>query len=96
MIHWLATWMGLDNAGGPIYSFWSGFGSDIGELLILGGLWHFVRHSNCHVKKCARFGKPVAGTPYRACHKHHPNHKGDARNVSLETIQKASSQQTIQ
>ena len=38
----LASWflhiIGSDNVSGPWYGFWSGFGSDIGELVLLGGL----------------------------------------------------------
>jgi len=89
MGHWLGYWLGLTNAAGPVYSFWSGFGSDLGELALLGGVISIARHGNCHVRGCLRFGKPVAGTPYRACHTHHPDHEGSARNVSLETIVKA-------
>jgi hypothetical protein len=86
VIHWLAYWTGLTNGSGPRYLWWSGIGSDIGELALLGGLLSIARHSNCHAKRCWRFGKPVDGTPYRACHRHHPAHDGTKRNVPLETI----------
>jgi L-aminopeptidase/D-esterase-like protein len=73
-------------SGSSYYGFWSGFGSDITEFAILFSLIHVFRHANCHTKHCLRFGKPVDGTPYRACHKHHPDHEGNKRNVSKETI----------
>lgn len=50
--HWLAVHTGSSNTPGapPNYNFWSGFGSDVQELTMLGGLavvWHSV---NCHEK----------------------------------------------
>jgi hypothetical protein len=56
------------------YQFWSGIGSDIGEVAIIGGLITIVRHLNCHAKGCYRLGgHQVAGTPYKTCRKHHPH-----------------------
>ncbi len=56
------------------YQFWSGIGSDIGEVAILGGVITLARHVNCHVKGCWRLGgHAVEGTPFRTCRKHHPN-----------------------
>ncbi len=63
----------VSNGGSHQYNFWSGFGSDISELLILGGIIQLYRKHNCHVKGCWRVGKyPVEGTPYIVCKKHHP------------------------
>ncbi len=73
-------------SGSAYYGFWSGFGSDITEFAIFIGIVQAFRHSNCHVPWCLRFGKQVEGTPYRACHKHHPAHEGSRRSVSLDTI----------
>lgn len=83
---WFLRYTGSNDEGGPIYGFVSGTGGAIPDLLILGSIVTFYRHANCHVKGCPRIGKPVDGTPYRACHVHHPDHEGDSRNVSLETI----------
>ena len=44
--------LGMDDLSGRWYGFWSGFGSDIGELGIIGGLVGLLRHKNCHVKGC--------------------------------------------
>lgn len=85
-LRWWSAHTGTANESGPYYGFFSGFGSDLGEVTLVAGLFAFFRHSNCHVKGCLRFGKPVEGTPYRACHKHHPAHEGEKRNVSIETI----------
>jgi len=73
-VSWLAHVLGMDNLSGPYYGFWSGSGSDIGELAMVGGLVAIVRKHNCHVDKCWRVGRhPVAGTAYVVCRKHHPD-----------------------
>ncbi len=76
--HWLAYMTGSLNTSGtpPNYNFWSGFGSDIGEITlvagtaaIIAGLWHKL---NCHNEKCWRLGiHHVAGGEYVVCRKHH-------------------------
>jgi hypothetical protein len=62
------------------YQFWSGIGSDLGELVLITGLgtffWRVKKKTECHVeapKNCHRFGYPVPGTGHRACRKHHPH-----------------------
>lgn len=88
--HWVAVHLGLVNAGpDPYYNFWSGFGSDLGYATFLAGGIAAYRHHNCHVTWCPLLGKPVDGTPYLACPKHHPAHKGAKRAVSLGTIDQA-------
>ena len=60
---------------GEGYGFWSGIGSDFGEVVLLGIFATMFKHFNCHVNSphfCFRFGHPVPGTSFRACHKHHP------------------------
>jgi hypothetical protein len=84
--HWFEVHSGTVNESGPYYGFWSGFGSDIGEATLVAGVFALWRHHSCHVRGCARFGRPVSGTPYLACPKHHPAHTGNRRSVSLETI----------
>lgn len=69
-MHWLANWLGLTNASGPIYSFWSGVFSDASVLAVPLVI---LRKSNCHTKGCLRIGRhPVEGTVFRVCRKHHP------------------------
>ena len=73
MFHWLSRILGFDDLTGAWYGFWSGFGSDLGEFAIIGGLIQIVRHQNCHAKGCLRIGRhPVANTPFKTCVKHHP------------------------
>lgn len=71
VLHWLGNWMGLENASGPIYSFWSGIFGDASILAVPFVIW---RTRNCHVHGCIRLGKhPVKGTQYKVCRKHHPD-----------------------
>lgn len=73
---WAGHFFGTSDETGPGYGFFSGVGSDIGEVTIIGGAILFYRHHTCHVdapKFCWRPGRhPVDGTPYRACKRHHP------------------------
>lgn len=65
--HLILHWLGLDNEAGRPYAFWSGAGSDLGYLAIIGGMW---RKHNCHSKGCWRVGRHhVDGTPW--CDRHH-------------------------
>lgn len=45
---WLLHSLGIDDTAGPWYAFWSGFGSDVGELAIIGGLLAVVRKMVLH------------------------------------------------
>jgi hypothetical protein len=68
MIAFLYHWLGLDNASGAPYLWWSGF---FGDVTILGSVIALYHKHNCHYKGCARIGKHLFdGTPY--CSKHHP------------------------
>ncbi len=46
--------LGLDVPPSRWYDFWSGMGSDLGELAILGAVWH---HLNCHQERCWRIAR---------------------------------------
>lgn len=79
---WLLHVLGIDDASGRWYAFWSGFGSDLGELAIVGGLATLVRKHNCHVKRCPRLGRhPVEGTAFVVCRRHHPEDSPTAEHV---------------
>lgn len=62
--NWIYHALGLAGTG-PVYAFWSGFGSDIGETAIVVALYHSI---NCHEKGCWRIGFMHDG--YRVCHTH--------------------------
>lgn len=71
---WIEFHTGTVNESGPYYGFFSGFGSDLGEIALIGGLIAIYRKHNCHVKGCFRIAKhSVEGTPFITCKKHHPN-----------------------
>jgi hypothetical protein len=85
--HWLAVHTGTVNEPGPYYGFWSGFGSDLGEYVIVAGLLSnaalLFRHINCHVKGCPRIGRfELAGGEYKVCGHHHPGF--DTRHPTLD------------
>jgi hypothetical protein len=51
-------------------SFWSGIGSNLAYLAIIGALWHRL---NCHTRGCWRIARQqVDGTTYHVCRRHHP------------------------
>ena len=72
-MHWLAHWLGMDNLSGPVYGFWSGFGSDVGELAIVGGLVSIYRRHNCEVHRCWRLGRHTTAAGHAVCRRHHPD-----------------------
>lgn len=76
MIHaigdWLYAFFGISGSGSH-YGWWSGTGSDIGELAIIGSMWALYRKHNCPVRRCPRICRyDVVGTPFQSCKKHHP------------------------
>jgi hypothetical protein len=64
MTHWLYIHFGI-NGTGPWYGFWSGTGSDIGEVAIVGAIWRML---NCHEPGCWRPGHHIDG--HIVCRKH--------------------------
>ena len=64
------------------YNFWSGIGSDFGEVTILIAVLAWWKHHNCQVKGCWRIH---VRTPTEAghfvCKRHHPAHEGDRLSV---------------
>lgn len=74
--HWLETHIGvLPLTPNRAYNFWSGFGSDIGEVAIFGAVIAGYRKVNCHEKGCWRIAHheyEMNGVTYKYCRKHHP------------------------
>ena len=71
IFHVFLNWSGSSNPSGNQYGFWSGFGSDLGEIAILGSIVGLYKHHNCAVKGCVRIAHhPVRGTNLKTCHKH--------------------------
>src|SRR5215510_3722702 len=79
--HWMAVHTGIENEQGPYYAFWSGFGSDLAEVGLIGvvftGVYQLVRKYNCHEPGCWRVGThPAAGGQFLLCYRHHPDFQG--------------------
>lgn len=55
MAAWLYHFFGIAGTG-PYYAFWSGLGSDIGELTIFAGMVALIRKHQCHERWCWRYG----------------------------------------
>jgi hypothetical protein len=67
VIHFLYVWLGLSNASGSQYLFWSGF---FGDVTIFAAIFSIYFKHNCHAKGCPKIGKHlVNGTPYCTKHK---------------------------
>lgn len=50
LVHYILHWSGIDNVNGTSYAFWSGIGSDIGELVIFGYLVNWYRQHKKHMR----------------------------------------------
>jgi hypothetical protein len=81
-LHWLAVHTGTVNEPGPYYGFWSGFGSDIGELGIIAGLAGIYRKHNCEVHGCWRIGRHKTAAGHMVCRRHHPDDKLTVQDVA--------------
>lgn len=73
MVSWLLHWLGVDDVSGRWYALWSGAGSDLGEIAIIGGLISVVRKHNCEVHKCWRIGRHQTAANHNVCRRHHPD-----------------------
>ena len=85
---WLQVHTGIVNEPGHYYAFWSGFGSDLAELSILGaiatGIYQLVKKYNCHEPGCWRVGNhPTADGQFHLCYRHHPDFQGRKPNHEL-------------
>ncbi len=93
--HWLAVHTGSTAIPiGPYYNFWSGFGSDIGEITIITGLVAIYKKNNCQVRRCLSFGHhdwvdPDTSVIYRVCRLHHPDHPGKKPLLHKHIIEKS-------
>jgi hypothetical protein len=73
MISWLLHFFGVEpRSPSTAYNFWSGFGSDLTEFVVLLSAWKYL---NCHEQGCWRVGLKTtvenSGHHYRRCNKHH-------------------------
>jgi hypothetical protein len=65
MPHWFYTYF-VHALSGNGYQFWSGIGSDLGEVTLLGIVLVWWHNHNCHVHRCWRLSwhpSPRSRTP---------------------------------
>lgn len=56
------------------YEFWSGLGSDLSEITLLGIAIGAFRHVNCQAPWCWRIGRHLtADGHHKLCRRHHPD-----------------------
>ena len=73
---WLPHILGIDDPAGRWYAWWSGIGSDFGEVTIVGAILGTYYKHTCHQERCWRIGRhAVDGTPW--CNRHHQAVRGD-------------------
>jgi len=53
------------------YNFWSGIGSDLGEVTLITAVLATYWHHTCHVSRCWRLGRFAHGH-LKLCAHHHP------------------------
>lgn len=70
--HLFLHFTGSDDTSSVYYGFWSGFGSDLGEITLIAGLVAWWRAGECHVDSCHRRGK-YPFKHYKLCRVHHPD-----------------------
>jgi hypothetical protein len=71
VFHWSSLLHPLTGDG---YQFWSGIGSDVGEVTILGALVMIYRKHECHVERCHRPAwHPHPEHDHPVCKRHHPD-----------------------
>lgn len=90
---WWAIHTGTYNEPGPYYGFWSGFGSVWVQPTLIGGLFVYFYHTNCHVRGCKRFRtykfvEKATGNEYKLCKYHHPSHNVQLTHVAVMKMHK--------
>lgn len=77
-LSWYWLWHPL---AGPGYQFWSGIASDVGELTLIGGALALIKHANCDVPGCWRYGPHRDASGHvKLCRHHHPDLKNKKPN----------------
>lgn len=87
MWHWLSQAFStyvlhVQNHNG--YQWWSGAGSDLGELALITAVIAAYRHVNCDAPRCWRRGPYKTAAGHKLCRKHHP--EAHPRHLSLREI----------
>lgn len=64
------SWWFFHPLSGLGYQFWSGIGSDLSEITLLGMVAGWWFHHNCHERGCWKIGHPDQ-TGKVVCRRHH-------------------------
>jgi hypothetical protein len=95
VLYWAAVatqaqhFFGFEAGGGngSHYLFWSGSGSDLGELSIVIAifslLYAMLRKHNCEVHGCWRIGRHDTAAGHTVCRRHHPDGNLTAEQVVI-------------
>lgn len=67
--------LGVDDASGRWYLWWSGVGADLEEIAILGGLVSLYRKHTCEVHRCWRLARHRTAASHVVCRRHHPDQR---------------------
>jgi hypothetical protein len=73
-MHWFSTAFStyvLHVEHGNGYQWWSGAGSDLGEVTLIGLVLAGLKHRNCHEKGCWRLGHSHPEHGFPSCRKHY-------------------------
>lgn len=70
LFHFLALVTPLDPLHNDGYQFWSGIGSDFGEITLVVGIAAWWHHNNCIMKGCYRKGHKDPEHGHPICKKH--------------------------
>jgi len=68
--YWFEVHTGTVNESGPYYGFWSGFGSDLGEVTLLAVFISAYRNVKCASCPRVALHHKVPETGQRTCDKH--------------------------
>jgi hypothetical protein len=70
VVHLLLHVLGLDDASGRWYLWWSGVGADLGYLAVVAGLY---RRHNCEIHRCPRLARHQTNAGHHTCRRRHPD-----------------------
>ena len=95
----VGDWLYAHLLTGAWLNFWSGPGSDIGELGILGGLLALYRRHTCAQRGCWRWARhdlvdPDTHETHRLCARHHPRGAPTAEHLADVAARVAARQQS--
>ena len=81
-------WLFQSPLSGNSYNFWSGIGSDFGEITLITAVIMWYIHNQCHVTSCHKIGKHPF-KHYKLCRKHHPDVPNRITHLHIKQLHKA-------